>query len=961
MNYPADTSESLLNYWSNGYVKYGTFAPTYVPHEGEEFVVTDFPVNPSEIPGGTNGSVSYDGQLGRDGTWLTTRLRLKGRGGKWVETFNNEPWPAQGHLDIRSISLRSGNHLQGGLEINGTGLNDVLPPAPAGGAFYSLRGVRQDFFENFGNLLLLGTPEPVPSIEDGFPAFMFNAGYEQWARFPLVESTGVFDLLGLIGNDGEANGPRGTRYWEIGGQFKPKTMPTGDTENFVLWSGDGDKNIAVWYTSDGKLHARLKNNPYVAELVLDNAVVAQQWTGFCFRHRPVGNDRYLDLMLHDGRVVTMKGDLVRTVGSTTYNEFGYFVPPEQTAIEIARGMSSTGTAPSPKFFLPEFTHSAFTIAEDGFEITGTQTAYRSSISSDLMHPGTGRYYIEIQNFSSYDLHIGVTDLSDVTQAPGVIGWAVNTINGRKFAKQTGGGTSYTTATPANSVIGIVYDSNTGIIEHYVNGTKRPNPFPAGTITVPVRFIVGGRAQTTTTNTVQVKVTTAPSQWLYTPTGTLLPVPHAPVAVSNVTTYSTLVPRNLFARNTPMQSDQYRLAVLDPGLSFEVLFENRQSGEIFSSNLYLLKVTPEQLLMSVPEIPYGQYGVRCQYKATDGTIAAYTSTKLFTISEFAPRTSPLHIDFGVDSVATISRELMAAHKQWGGANGGVVAENIRINRVTGLCELDALGDQYTGPIRGVDRLGNPVTRRTRIGACLVTRDYFGPGSYRVVCKPVPVKGVCNAFWTIHYEEAYLGSPLYNRHILDGLHRNGDAANGYYTVRNHEIDIEFPTALKTTPDQEDVSHLHARFNTWHGELRNWDVPNKDVPVNDPNYSPVNDPAYWSEYTDDFVDHGIDVSDGEFHEFRFDWHLGSDPRVEYYIDGVLCHTVRTHVPDIPGRYWAGLWFPSAAVFWAGRPAAWATQTMYVKSMTILPYEDEQQFARNITETFPFDVFRDFQQVVI
>lgn len=304
--------------------------------------------------------------------------------------------------------------------------------------------------------------------------------------------------------------------------------------------------------------------------------------------------------------------------------------------------------------------------------------------------------------------------------------------------------------------------------------------------------------------------------------------------------------------------------------------------------------------------------------------------------------------------------MAGHKQWGGANGGISADNIVINRQTGLAELTACGDLYSGPVLGTDRFGKPSGFNTRIGACLVTRDYFGPGRYRVVLRPLQAEGACNALWGFHYEESYPGSDLWTGHVADGLHYGGSEELGFYTVRNHEIDIEFPTALKTDADQEDVAFTHARFNTWQGELRNWSVPNNDVPTHDPMYSPVNDPSYWSEYTDDFVNHGVNLADGAFHELGYDWHLGDNPRVEFYIDGVLRHTVTTHIPDIPGRFWIGHWFPSAAVHWAGRGSNWNTQTMLVKSVSIVPFADEQSDARNVVETYPIDVYRDLKHII-
>ena len=38
-----------------------------------------------------------------------------------------------------------------------------------------------------------------------------------------------------------------------------------------------------------------------------------------------------------------------------------------------------------------------------------------------------------------------------------------------------------------------------------------------------------------------------------------------------------------------------------------------------------------------------------------------------------------------------------------------------------------------------------------------------------------------------------------------------------------------------------------------------------------------------------------------------------------------------------------------------------MLIKSLTITPFEDEQQYVRNLMETYPNDVYRDFKHINI
>ncbi len=898
------------------------------------------------------------------GVWKPEKIRLVGYEGRWVESFNTETAPPNGLLDVFSLSYRAGAQLQGALDVRGFGFGDVVAPEPRVGAFYTFRGAIGDYFDNFGKLSVYGTELPLSTLEDGAQAYAFDGAKQQHAALPNT-GTSAYDLLGLMGGDAnDIYEPRGKKHWEVGGKVKPKAWPAGDSKHFLVYSGTPSQNIAVWFDSTGTLYARFKNGSYERTLSVSNAVALNQWVSFIYRHRPDGTTRYLelDVMRLNGSgsyemvSTSLEADIPRNVDGTLYKEFSYWAPPIETPIYIGHGTQEGGTQNASKFFLPENTHSDLQISEDGLELLGTNTSYRNSTSSGWMESGSGRYYIEFLNRDSYDIQFGVTDAQavDLSQAPGVIGWAVNTINGRKFAKQTGGGTAWTSAIPANSVVGMIYDSDQGLLEIYVNGVKRSDPFPAGTITGPVRFIIGGRAQDATTNLFNPAVRLSPALWAYPPTGTFGPVPYTQVEAPGSPSYTTGVFKDFIFRNQPMISASRTRAVLDPSLKLEILFESISTGDLYLVNSYVLKMTGSLVILSVPDLPDGNYLIRCRLTGYEES-----TPRLFTIRSFEARAEPLLVDFSVASLKHIRKELMVSHKGWGGLNGGTSADNVLVNLADGVCELTAYGDLYTGSVKGTDRMGEPSGFNTRIGACLVTRDYFGPGSYRILVKPAERPGVCNAFWSFHYEEGYPGSVLFNRHLADGLHTSGNEVDGFYTVRNHEIDIEFPTALKTNPNQEDVDFHNARFNTWRGELRNWDVPNNDVPTNDPMYSPVNHPDYWSEYTDDFVNHGVNLGDGQFHELRYDWHLGQDPRVEFYIDGVLKYTVRTHIPDIPGRYWAGLWFPSGSTHWAGRGAPWVFEKMIVKKLEITPFVDQLQHARMIAESYPTDVFRDFRKV--
>lgn len=339
-----------------------------------------------------------------------------------------------------------------------------------------------------------------------------------------------------------------------------------------------------------------------------------------------------------------------------------------------------------------------------------------------------------------------------------------------------------------------------------------------------------------------------------------------------------------------------------------------------------------------------------------------------VTEPQKRTTPFTDDFS--DRRTLQNNYYMLNRQWGGANGGVVAENAYLNK--GELVLRAHGDRYSGSVQGVDRDGKPkfhthpedpqlgLPWTNRVGACVVFKDKTGFGRYEIVAKIPNQLGVCYAMWTFFYNEIYPGDPRWDDFQADGLHQQGTVEDGFYITRNHEIDIEFPSHLDGG-QYNNPSLSNMKCNTWRGELQNWDVPRTD-------------PAYWEEYRDNLTPVGFNIADGNYHRLRFDWHAD---RVEFYIDGVL-KQVNTNgpgsktIPDIPGHFTFGLWFPSAARAdkpWLVRPdRAWAGGTidpvdggmkadfdqveMRVRSFSFTPFDEPGE---NVTgETYPFGGYR-------
>lgn len=865
-----------------------------------------------------NGSQWVPGQdlyVGDNGVWKRARAKLVGRNGRWVEVFDNEYPDENDVIRINSLSYRAGTPNQGALSLTGNGLDGLARPNPNDYFYFPLRNNLAENIENSSNLIAINGPLTFNPIN----GVMLDSSIEQYIRVP-TDSEGGVDLRGLLGAGA------GNRYWLMGIQFKPTTLPVGENKTFVIDTGIAEKRISLSFNEIGDLIFTWEAGTRT-QLKMYSKVVPGEWCGVWIMHDPTAPVKL--------RMVDHLGS-----GASTSGFIEYFTPTmteEQAAIRLGHGYNDGIETIVEEYFNTAVVHPDITITTPT-EIQHGLDSYRTAQPGDAMLPGTGKYYIEVENFTTYDMHIGVGEPgAPLNAAPGVNGWAVNTINGRKFNHQTGGGTTWGTATPANAVLGLLYDSDTGQIEYFVNGASRGKPFAAGAITVPVKFLIGGRGSVAGGTVFRAKLHHTTNTWYMIQSGYTQEFPkESTMAPGEVALFSGQL-RNFFVRNAPFADETVQRSLIDPEETMEFAWYNRDTFEVFVENRCLLKIQDGELLCTVPDIPPGDYEVYIKR----GESAS--APKSFSVVPFEYRKTPLLLNFETAKVHEIRAALIRANKAWGGSNGGVVPENIIHDPVNGVVKVRACGDQYTGPITGVDRDGKPVARTTRIGGCVVTRDYFGPGSYKVLAK-LPVKdGVVSAFWTFHYEEAFAGHYLHNAHLADGLRVVGNAEDGFYTVRNHEIDIEIPTALKGAPDMEVVDYRNARFNTWRGENRNWDVAEGD-------------PAYWTEYTDDFINHGVEVNDEDFHEFRFDWHLDNDPRVEFYIDGILKHTVRNTVPDIPGRFWIGLWFPSAAGnHWAGRDAAFAEEWMEIKQISITPFAQDGN-VRRVGESYPNDHFVDF-----
>jgi beta-glucanase (GH16 family) len=246
-------------------------------------------------------------------------------------------------------------------------------------------------------------------------------------------------------------------------------------------------------------------------------------------------------------------------------------------------------------------------------------------------------------------------------------------------------------------------------------------------------------------------------------------------------------------------------------------------------------------------------------------------------------APLDEDFSGPGIDPCKWEIVRSN--WGGQrngedyNGGAVPENVSLRDRTLI--LTARGNFYDGPVRGVDSQGNPRETGKRSGAAIMTRQRYLGGRFDARVKIAGHFGVVSAMWTF---------------FLDTLPGG--------TIRNHEIDIEFPGNADA---DSGPSFDHVTFTTWIGLKA-------------------------GESTAMFRALHSTMADGKFHQLSFEWippAAGEPGMVAFYLDGQQLAISRTNVPSEPANLWLGAWFPPD---WAGIPD-FDQAEMLVESVRITP----------------------------
>lgn len=250
----------------------------------------------------------------------------------------------------------------------------------------------------------------------------------------------------------------------------------------------------------------------------------------------------------------------------------------------------------------------------------------------------------------------------------------------------------------------------------------------------------------------------------------------------------------------------------------------------------------------------------------------------------PAESVLFFD-DFDQLALDTVHWVPGENQWGteNTNNGVTPKNLSLTTVTDpatgkiITVLDAQthGDTYTGSVPGIYKKGfgfepgNPLEYGTpgqykggyvRTGGVAWTRLRYGPARYQIRMKALQLSGGETAIWN-YYDPTALAP-----------------GSGDYT----EIDVEMPA--NETNGNYGIAGLNSYATT-----------------------PGTDPATGAITCNCAPTAIANQADGKFHLYEFDWYDGSDgsqPRIVWYVDGVLAQTSTKNIPTDPAQLWVGNW---------------------------------------------------------
>ena len=224
--------------------------------------------------------------------------------------------------------------------------------------------------------------------------------------------------------------------------------------------------------------------------------------------------------------------------------------------------------------------------------------------------------------------------------------------------------------------------------------------------------------------------------------------------------------------------------------------------------------------------------------------------------------------------------------WGSNRGGLTVKNLFYTD-EGTLLLRANGNHYSGD--EVQGYGSVKDGRDT-GASLVSKFVTGPGRYEVKMKPMPRLGGCTAFWT------------YSNRPVSGSEND-----------NHEIDIELPGGKSGG-----VHSFQYMMNT--NYVTETYMANVDFKL--------------SEATNNKV---INLNDGNFHTFGFDWYTNPE-LIVYHVDNVVTAVSNVFIPYLLTRIWVGVWISITDNF-MGAPE-FESDFMEIDWVKYIPFDSTQPY---------------------
>ena len=865
--------------------------------------------------------------VGASNVWKEQDFKFIGENGYWRLIYTKNPIDMSAPFYVRYLEGYTLN-LENSIQLFGANFQDYQLVSPKVGGYFEIVKNPSDLFQNFTNGLFVGAPA-IGTLLGGKQCTGIETTLDYFQLPSDLDAISVF-------------GATGTKDYTLSQHFYIPTLPIGTDVIPLLSFGDRTKGMEIVVSSDGRLQQKIWSASILSTIQTAANLVSIGWNS------------YVITKVSGLTSIYLQGDLTPKVTSTQT----MVSPNTSTFLRVGASFKYTTTTSLPQAFSVPRTATRYTLSNSNRTIVANATGNDTARSNNIIPKNTGKYYFE----TLIGAQTGVTwvGLGDTalaqTVAVGIAGWSISS-NSRTFNKQTGEGTVWgggTRTFTTGDIIGCVYDSDAGTATWYKNNVLWGTSTSA--ITGDVEFMVA--CDINNGATIRIKAT----EWTYSaPISGAVEMPPAN-SYSGLVNYS--VPgtgyRYVYESNT-LTSNENIDKLLNRANPVVILQNKTTLAEITVAEEWMLTVNDTKIVLTIPNtVPYADYNLFIRY------FSGLESFKFpIAVVPVAVETNAFFDNFSDKS--TLSDNYFILNKAWGGANGGVVADNVFLR--DGELILRANGDRYTGTVQGRDRngllkfhtqagdpeLGQPW--RNRVGACAVYNKRTGFGSYEVDCFIPNKLGVAYAIWTFFYNEIYPSDPRYNDFLLEGLHQQGSAEDGYYLTRNHEIDIEFPSHLDGGT-LSDPSLSNMKCNTWRGELQNWDVP-------------PTDPTYWEEYRANLTPVGFNIADGNYHKLRYDWY---PDRVEFYIDGQLKRVNKNTdkgdtIPDIPGFFTFGVWFPSSPLpakpWLANPPRCWAggvvdpdggmkadfdTVEMRIKSFKFTPFNEFAAQQRNLGETYPF-----------